>query len=56
MKKLVILFFLVSCTSPISNINSKNTKINFDNDTSFEEFKELLIQYAKTNPYPNLDK
>tara|TARA_B110001450_G_scaffold70981_1_gene67258 strand:+ start:642 stop:812 length:171 start_codon:yes stop_codon:yes gene_type:complete len=56
MKKLLILFFLVSCTSPNSNISSKNTKLNFDNDPSFEEFKLLVNEYAIKNPYPDIDK
>ena len=56
MKKLLILFFLVSCASPNSNIGTNNTKLNFDKDLSFEDFNELLIEYAKTSPYPNIDK
>ena len=56
MKKLIILFFLASCVSPNSNVGTNKTKLNFDNDLSFEEFNQLLIQYAKISPYPNLDK
>ena len=56
MKKLLILMFLVSCSSPDSNISSNNTKLTFDDNLSFEEFNELLIQYSKTSPYPNIDK
>ena len=56
MKKLLILFFLVSCASPNSNIGTNNTKLNFDKDLSFDEFNELLIQYAETSPYPNIDQ
>ena len=56
MKKLLILMFLVSCSSPNSNISSSNTKLTFDDNLSFEEFNQLLIQYAKISPYPNLDK
>ena len=56
MKKLLILMFLVSCSSPNSNISSSNTKLTFDDNLSFEEFNELLIQYSKTSPYPNIDK
>ena len=56
MKKLLILFFLVSCTSPNSNINTNNKKLNFDENLSFEEFNQLLIQYGKTSPYPNIDQ
>ncbi len=56
MKKLLILFFLVSCSSPNSNINSNKVKLNFNEDLSFDEFNQLLIQYAETSPYPNIDQ
>ena len=55
MKKLLILFFLASCTSPNSNISTNNTILNFDKDLSFDEFNQLLIQYSKKSPYPNID-
>ena len=56
MKKLIILLFLVSCVSPNSNIDNNNAKLNFNDDLSFDEFNQLLILYAKTNPYPNLEQ
>ena len=56
MKKLLILFFLVSCVSSNSNVSTNNKKLNFNDDLSFDEFNQLLIQYAKTSPYPNIDK
>jgi hypothetical protein len=56
MKKLIIFFFLASCASLNPNINSSNTILNFNDDLSFEDFNELLIQYAETSPYPNIDK
>ena len=56
MKKVLILFFLASCTSPNLNIGTNNTNLNFDKDLSFDEFNQLLILYAKTNPYPNLEQ
>ena len=55
-KKLIILFFLASCVSPNSNVDTNKTKLNFDDDLTFDEFNELLIQYAKTSPYPNIDQ
>jgi hypothetical protein len=33
-----------------------NKKIDFKDDLSFEDFKVLLIQYAKTSPYPDINK
>ena len=56
MKRLLILFFLVSCASPNSNYDLNKTKLNFDKDLSLKEFQELLIKYAKINPYPNIDE
>ena len=56
MKKLIILFFLASCVSPNSNVGNNKTKLNFDDDLTFYEFNELLIQYAETSPYPNIDQ
>ena len=57
MKKLIILLFLLaSCVSPNFNIDTSNTKLNFNDDLSFDEFNQLLIQYAKTSPYPNIDE
>ena len=56
MKKLLIFFFLASCVSPNPNINSSNTILNFNDDLSFDEFNQLLIQYAEKNIYPNIDE
>ena len=55
MKKLLILIFLTSCVSSNSIISNKSKKFNFNGDLSFDEFNKLLIQYAKTKPYPNID-
>ena len=53
MKKrlLIILFVLTSCSQQSSFKND----FNFDNDMSFEEFKNKLEDYANNNPYPNID-
>jgi len=56
MKKLIILFFLVSCVSPNPSINSNNAKLDFNNDLSFDDFNKLLIEYIKISPFPNIDK
>ena len=56
MKRVLILFFLVSCASPNSNYDLNKTKLNFDKYLSLKEFQELLIKYAKKNPYPNIDE
>jgi len=32
------------------------SKLNFDDDLSFNEFNQLLIEYAKNSPYPNIDQ
>ena len=56
MKWLFLFIFLMSCTSPNSNYNVKNEILNFNKDLTFDEFKELLIEYANTNPYPDIDQ
>ena len=56
MKKLIILFFLASCVSPNSNVDTNKTMLNFNDNLSFDEFNQLLIDYAKTSPYPNIDQ
>ena len=55
MKKIIILFFLASCVSPNSNIISNKIKLTINDDLSYDEFNKLLIHYAKTSPYPNID-
>ena len=47
---LLILLCLCSCTQ---NIVQKN--FDFSNKMSFYEFMIKLNEYAKTNPYPNID-
>ena len=31
------------------------SKLNFENETSFEEFKKNVIKYGKISDYPKLD-
>ena len=56
MKVLLILFFLTSCVSPNPNINHSNTRLDFNDDLSFDDFNNLLTEYAKTSPYPDISK
>ena len=52
MKKLffLIFFFITSCsTSP------KINDLNFSKEMNMDEFKIKLEEYAKNNPYPNMD-
>ena len=55
MRKMLILFFLASCVSANSNVDTNYKKLNFDEELSFDEFNQLLIQYSKISPYPNID-
>ena len=54
-KYLLILLFLISCSSN-SNVTQKNFQnFDFSNDLTFEEFREKLEVYTKNQPYPNID-
>ena len=62
---LILLIFSLSHCSlnhPVSmwNIDDDRTdedisKLNFENETSFEEFKKNVIQYGKISDFPKLD-
>jgi len=56
MKILFFLFLLTSCAPQTSNIKSSNFMLNFTDELSFNEFNQLLIEYAKISPYPDIDK
>jgi hypothetical protein len=55
-KKLFFIILLTSCASSNSVMKLDSKKIDFKDDLSFEDFKVLLIQYAKTSPYPDINK
>ena len=61
---ILLIFTLSHCSlnHPVSmwNIEEDNTnkdisKLNFENETSFEEFKKNVIQYGKISDFPKLD-
>ena len=61
---ILLIFSLSHCSlnHPVSmwNIEEDNTdkdisKLNFENETSFEEFKKNVIQYGKISDFPKLD-
>ena len=35
--------------------NSDITKLNFENETSFDEFKSNVIKYGELSDFPKLD-
>ena len=37
------------------NIDKDISKLVFENETSFEEFKKNVIQYGKISDFPKLD-
>ena len=66
-KKILIILFLIilshcSLNHPVSmwkteeeNKNSDITKLNFENETSFNEFKSNVIKYGELSNFPKLD-
>jgi hypothetical protein len=56
MKKLFLFLFLISCSSSEFNFDVKNEILDFNKDLTFDEFNELLIKYAETTSYPNIDQ
>ena len=61
---ILLIFSLSHCSvnHPVSmwNIEEVSTdndisKLNFENETSFEEFKKNVIQYGKISDFPKLD-
>ena len=66
-KKILMTLFLIilshcSLNHPVSmwnvddeNINLDITKLNFENETSFDEFKSNVIKYGKLSDFPKLD-
>ena len=66
-KNILIVSFLIilshcSLNHPVSmwnaddeNTNSDITKLNFENETSFEEFKSKVIKYGEISNFPKLN-
>ena len=54
LKKMLILFILMSCSTPSSQNELGSDSLNFDNKLTFNEFNELLKEYAKISSYPDL--
>ncbi len=54
-KYLLIFLFLTSCSSNIDTTQKNFQNLDFSNDLTFEVFKEKLEEYAKSQPYPNID-
>ena len=66
-KKILMILFLIilsncSLNHPVSmwkveeeNTNLDITKLNFENEISFDEFKSNVIKYGKLSDFPKLD-
>ena len=61
---ILLIFSLSNCSinHPVSmwNIDEDSTnndisKLNFENETSFDEFKKNVIKYGKISDFPKLD-
>ena len=51
-----IFLFLLSCVPPNTVHIINNKDLDFNKDLTFNEFKEFLIKYAETTPYPDINK
>ena len=56
MKKLILFFFLTSCSSTNLNNSLDNEILDFNKNLTFNEFKNLLEEYNKISAYPDIDK
>ena len=66
-KKILMILFLIilshcSLNNPVSmwkveeeNTNSDITKLNFENETTFDELKSNVIKYGELSDFPKLD-
>ena len=66
-KKILMILLLIilshcSLNHPVSmwkieeeNTNSDITKLNFENESSFDEFKSNVIKYGELSDFPKLD-
>ena len=55
-KKILILIILTSCSTQNSPKNLNILSSNFDKYLSFEDFKNILIEYANKAPYPDINE
>ena len=56
MKKFLIIFiFITGCSSSKNKLNNNLFNIKFSDNLTFEEYKFKLNDYAKNNPYPNIN-
>ena len=58
MKYILIIFTLLtltSCSSKITNLNDNGLEIDiYQNDMTYEKFKQKVIEYAENATYPSL--
>ena len=54
-KYFLIFFILCGCSINQNQSNDKSLKIVFSENLSFEDFKIRLDEYAKKQPFPNID-
>ena len=47
---------MASCVAPSTDVNTSSAILDSNDDLNFAEFNKLLIEYAKTSPYPNINK
>ena len=55
MKKIFLFIFLSSCVVPNSDISTNKKSFEFNKNLNFDEFHQLLIKYADSSSYPDIN-
>ena len=54
---LISLIFLISCSPKLNKKNETSFNIDiYENDMTYEKFKQYVIEYAENAAYPSLTK
>ena len=55
MKKIILLFFLTSCSTQALNNQSDETNLKFNMNFSYIQYKNFLTKYNSISGYPDIN-